>query len=69
LVTKNLSTGQKQLVDIENIFTKESNKEIFIFDEADNSLDEKNRQKFQHRCEKLSRKKVVILISHQSKNK
>ncbi|CAG8788646.1 11505_t:CDS:2, partial [Racocetra persica] len=40
-------------------FQKESHKQIFIFDEADNALDANNRQKFQQRCAELARDKLV----------
>jgi len=39
-------------------------KEIFIFDEADNALDENNQKKFRRKIEKISKKKLVVLISH-----
>lgn len=64
-LTKNgLSTGQKQLVDLNNLFANSENKEIFIFDEADNALDEENKKDFRQRIEKISQEKLVILISH-----
>jgi len=59
-----LSTGQKQLVDLNNLFASSENKEIFIFDEADNALDEENKKDFRQRIEKISQEKLVILISH-----
>jgi ABC-type bacteriocin/lantibiotic exporter with double-glycine peptidase domain len=59
-----LSTGQKQLVDLNNLFANSENKEIFIFDEADNALDEENKKDFRQRIEKISQEKLVILISH-----
>jgi ABC-type multidrug transport system ATPase subunit len=37
---------------------------VLIFDEADNSLDEKNRQEFRKKIEKLSRDKLIILVGH-----
>jgi ABC-type bacteriocin/lantibiotic exporter with double-glycine peptidase domain len=64
LVENDLSTGQKQLADLNSLFTKSQKKEIFIFDEADNALDESNRQEFRQKVEKISKKKLVILISH-----
>jgi ABC-type multidrug transport system fused ATPase/permease subunit len=64
LVENGLSTGQKQLVDLNNLFANSENKEIFIFDEADNALDESNKQEFRQKIEKISKKKLVILISH-----
>lgn len=64
LVDNGLSTGQKQLIELENLFQTDANKEIFIFDEADNALDESNKKEFRERINKLSKKKLVILISH-----
>jgi ABC-type bacteriocin/lantibiotic exporter with double-glycine peptidase domain len=59
-----LSTGHKQLADLDNLFTNSENKEIFIFDEADNALDESNKKEFRQKIEKISKKKLAILISH-----
>ena len=59
-----LSTGQKQLADLNNLFANSENKEIFIFDEADNALDENNKKEFRQKIEKISKKKLVILVSH-----
>lgn len=64
LVENGLSTGQKQLVDLNRLFDNSKNKEIFIFDEADNALDESNQKDFHQKIEKISKKKLVILISH-----
>ena len=64
LIENGLSTGQKQLVDLNNLFVNSENKEIFIFDEADNALDEHNKKEFCQKIEKISKKKLVILIRH-----
>jgi ABC-type multidrug transport system fused ATPase/permease subunit len=64
LVENGLSTGQKQLTDLNQLFAQSEKKEIFIFDEADNALDEKNKQEFRQKIGKISQKKLVILISH-----
>jgi ABC-type bacteriocin/lantibiotic exporter with double-glycine peptidase domain len=64
LIKNGLSTGQKQLADLNNLFANSENKEIFIFDEADNALDENNKKEFYQKIEKISKKKLVILISH-----
>jgi len=66
LVENGLSTGQKQLLDLEEIIKDKDNinKEIFIFDEADNALDEENKKKFREKINKISKKKIVILVSH-----
>jgi len=37
---------------------------VFIFDEADNALDENNKKEFREKITKISKKKLVILISH-----
>jgi ABC-type bacteriocin/lantibiotic exporter with double-glycine peptidase domain len=59
-----LSTGQKQLIDLNNLFVKSEKKEIFIFDEADNALDKNNKKKFLQKITKIAQKKLVILVSH-----
>ena len=59
-----MSTGQKQLVDLASTFADKENKEIFIFDEADNALDIKNKKDFRQKLTELSQEKLVILISH-----
>ena len=64
LIENGLSTGQKQLADLNNLFANSENKEIFIFDEADNALDENNKKEFHQKIEKISKEKLVILISH-----
>lgn len=64
LENEKMSTGQKQFLDFENMIKKE--KEIMIFDEADSALDRENREKFIKTIEKLSKKKMVILITHKN---
>ncbi|RHZ35527.1 ABC transporter ATP-binding protein/permease [endosymbiont GvMRE of Glomus versiforme] len=64
LIENGLSTGQKQLADLNSLFASSENKEIFIFDEADNALDENNKKELQQRIDKIAKKKLVILISH-----
>lgn len=59
-----MSTGQKQLVDLNSLFANSKKKEMFIFDEADNALDENNKKKFRQKIEKISKDKLVILIGH-----
>jgi ABC-type multidrug transport system ATPase subunit len=49
---------------LNKIFSQSEDKEIFIFDEVDNFLDEGNKKEFRERINKLSKKKLVILISH-----
>lgn len=64
LEAESLSTGQKQLKDIKEIFVNLDKKDIFIFDEADNALDKENKSKVYQEMEKLSKEKIVIYISH-----
>jgi len=52
----------QELKDLEETLAKE--KSIFIFDEADNSLDENNKKAFYQRLEKLSKERIIILVSH-----
>ncbi|CAG8585327.1 15743_t:CDS:2, partial [Cetraspora pellucida] len=60
LVENGLSTGQKQRADLNSILATSENKEIFIFDEADNALDEKNKKEFRQKIEKISKKRLDI---------
>jgi ABC-type bacteriocin/lantibiotic exporter with double-glycine peptidase domain len=58
------STGQKQLVNTENILTTKKDAQIFLFDEADNALDKDNQQEFQEKVKELAKNKLVIYIKH-----
>ncbi|CAG8553286.1 13748_t:CDS:2 [Racocetra fulgida] len=49
------------MVDLNNLFATSADKEIFIFDEADNALDTNRRQEFRKKITALSKKKLVIL--------
>jgi ATP-binding cassette subfamily B protein len=60
-VKSNLSLGQKQLIDLQE--TLEGRKEIYIFDEADNNLDENNKNIIEKRLEMLGQKKLVIIMT------
>ena len=62
---ENFSTGQKQLIDLDYLFSDKS-KQIYIFDEADSNLDFQNRSNFLDSVKALSEKKIVILVSHLS---
>ena len=64
LESANLSTGQKQLKDIQETFTNLKDRDILIFDEADNALDKENKLKIYEEIEKISKDKLVIYISH-----
>jgi len=55
-----LSLGQKQLVDLLNVIEKD--KEVYIFDEAENNLDEDNKKVVVEKLEVLSRKKIVVVV-------
>ncbi|RHZ37328.1 ATP-binding cassette domain-containing protein [endosymbiont GvMRE of Glomus versiforme] len=61
LIKFNLSTGQTQLLDLKETLKKE--KEIYIFDEADNNLDKDNENIFWKKMEALSQKNLVIIMS------
>ena len=61
LVKSSLSLGQKQLIDLRNTIKKD--KEIYIFDEAENNLDEDNKNTIRKKMEMLSQKKIVIVMS------
>src|SRR5262249_3775568 len=61
LIKSNLSMGQTQLLDLQETFKTE--KEIYIFDEADNHLDQDNEKNFQKEIKVLSQKKIVIIMS------
>jgi ABC-type bacteriocin/lantibiotic exporter with double-glycine peptidase domain len=39
-------------------------KQLLIFDEADNALDTKNKRNFREKIKRLSESKIVIFISH-----
>lgn len=59
------STGQKQWTSINNIFMAKKMAQIWLFDEADNALDEKNKKKLQEKIKDLIEKdKIVIYIAH-----
>jgi ABC-type cobalamin/Fe3+-siderophores transport system ATPase subunit len=58
------STGQRQLVNINQVLTTKTNSQIFLFDEADNALDSTNQVNFLEKIKKLSKDKIVIYIKH-----
>jgi ABC-type multidrug transport system fused ATPase/permease subunit len=58
------STGQKQLANIDNIISTKQSSRIFLFDEADNALDQENQEKIQEKIKNLVNKKIVIYIKH-----
>jgi len=63
---KQLSSGQKQRISIARTFY--SNREILIFDEATNALDEKNEQSIFENLKNLKKIKTIIIISHNKEN-
>lgn len=67
VIEENLSTGQKQLLDLENSLN-DLEKDVYIFDEADSNLDSLNKELFLTRIEKISKTKVVILVTHATLN-
>lgn len=58
------STGQRQLTNLNQLFSQKSQAAIFLFDEADNALDKDNQKRFSQRLEELSKDKLVIYTKH-----
>jgi len=58
------STGQKQLANINQTLEQKKEAQIFLFDEADNALDQDNQEKFQERIKELAKNKLVVYIKH-----
>jgi len=58
------STGQKQLANINQVLEQKKQAQIFLFDEADNALDQDNQEKFQERIKELAKNKLVVYIKH-----
>ena len=63
---KQLSSGQKQRISIARLFY--SDRDIFIFDEATNALDENNEKIIFNNIKQLKQKKTIIIISHNKEN-
>ena len=66
LTFKKLSSGQKQRIAIARAYYLD--KQIMIFDEATNALDEENEKIIMENICKLKLKKTIIIISHNLKN-
>ena len=66
LTFKKLSSGQKQRIAIARAYYLD--KQIIIFDEATNALDEENEKIIMENICKLKLKKTIIIISHNLKN-
>lgn len=64
--SKTISSGQKQRIAIARQIY--SDKEIFIFDEATNALDEKTERIIFNNIKTFKSKKTIILVSHNSEN-
>ena len=64
--SKTISSGQKQRIAIARQIY--SDREILIFDEATNALDEKNEKVILENIMNLKTKKTIILVSHNSEN-
>jgi len=62
---KNISSGQKQRIALARSFY--SNREILIYDEATNALDQKNEKVIIENIKKL-KNKTIIMISHNQEN-
>jgi energy-coupling factor transporter ATP-binding protein EcfA2 len=62
------STGQKQLRNIQEVLDKKVQAQILLFDEADNALDQENKEKFSQKLEELSAdNKIIIYVKHEQK--
>ncbi len=66
LAFKSLSSGQKQRIAIARAYY--SDREILVFDEATNALDEKNEKKIFENIAGLKNKRTIIIISHKTEN-
>ena len=64
--SKTISSGQKQRIAIARQIY--SDREILIFDEATNALDEKNEKMILDNIKTLKSEKTIILVSHNSEN-
>ena len=65
ILEKNISGGQLQRIGIARALYQ--NKDILIFDEATNALDESLENKIVSNLIKLKRDKILIFISHNLK--
>ena len=62
LIGKNISGGQLQRIGIARAICQ--NKEILIFDEATNALDEQLEKTIVSKLLKLKNNKIIIFVSH-----
>jgi len=58
------STGQRQLTNINKVLKTKQAAEIFLFDEADNALDQEKQKNFETNLESLARNRLVIYTKH-----
>ncbi|KLL02633.1 MAG: ABC transporter, ATP-binding protein [Mycoplasmataceae bacterium CE_OT135] len=58
------STGQRQSTNLTQLFAKRTQAEIFLFDEADNALDQEKQRNFEANLENYARNKLVIYTKH-----
>ena len=61
----NLSGGQRQRICLARAIYK--NKNILVFDEATNSLDEKSEIEIINKLQKNLKDKIIIFVTHRSK--
>ncbi len=66
LNSKKISSGQKQRIALARLHY--SSREILIFDEATNALDEKNEELIIKNIYNLKKTKTIIIVSHNKKN-
>tara|TARA_B110000503_G_scaffold42545_1_gene69667 strand:- start:1742 stop:3460 length:1719 start_codon:yes stop_codon:yes gene_type:complete len=67
LISKNISTGQKQRIALARSYYND--KDILIFDEATNALDEENEKKIIQNIIQLKQQgKTIIIVSHNESN-
>jgi ABC-type multidrug transport system fused ATPase/permease subunit len=67
LNSKNISSGQKQRIALARLYYND--KDILIFDEATNALDEETENKILQNIIQLKKKgKTIIIVSHNKSN-
>ncbi|RHZ35384.1 ATP-binding cassette domain-containing protein [endosymbiont GvMRE of Glomus versiforme] len=62
------STGQRQWTNLQNTLSTKSEAQIFLFDEASNALDSKQKQELQGKIEKLVKQKNLVINAKCWKN-
>ena len=66
LNSKKISSGQRQRIALARLYY--NSRDILIFDEATNALDEKNEEIIINNIFKLKKLKTIIIVSHNKKN-